>query len=364
MAKCSPDGPVEKYRRYLEGTGAFSHHTVDNYLYDVQHLERWLKRRRRNLLEARDADLRAYLESLNSTLAPSSLARRISGVGRFFRYAERRGWMRSNPAAMLQRPRVTPVEMPVATEDEVMGLLEDDSDKSLLGLRTTAALELLYGAGVRIAELAAMDVEHLDTRARMLRVRGKGGKERLCPVNSTALRALARYHDARAAHLRERGRPEVPAPLFTTTQGKRLSVRQLRFSIKDAAAAHGLMLTPHDFRRAYATHLLNRGARIEDLSDLMGHARLSTTQRYARVYPETVRRTYARSHPRAHKLQAQCRQARCEGLATVQLQRRVAMRVTPGPCAEEGWRPDTRRRGARKARRIQQRNAPPVHLSS
>jgi integrase/recombinase XerC len=242
--------------------------------------------------------LRAWIADMHGRgLSPSTVGRRLSAARSFFAWAERRGAVPVNPAKDVRHPKRSE-QLPERLDvDEISAILEAPPADTLAGARDRALLELLYGAGLRVSEVVSLDVDDLDLRGRTLRVLGKGGVERVVPFGSKACRAVQHYLRA-ARELRRRH--EQPA-LFLNLRGTRLSDRSVRrilnAAVERAALLHGVH--PHVLRHSFATHLLESGMDLRAIQELLGHARLTTTQRYTRVSLQHVLEVYDRSHPRA-----------------------------------------------------------------
>jgi integrase/recombinase XerC len=209
-----------------------------------------------------------------------------------FRFLARRGVLAANPARQVRGPRLgrrLPSFLPV---DETAALLGPAPEPSLAGARDRALLELLYSSGLRVAEGCGLDLDDLDEARRTVRVLGKGGRERVVPVGETALEALGAYLERRG---RRRG------PLFLNARGGRLTTRSAHRIVRARAreAGIGQRVTPHTLRHSFATHMLGAGADLRLIQELLGHRRLSTTQRYTHVSPEHLMRVYDAAHPRA-----------------------------------------------------------------
>jgi len=208
---------------------------------------------------------------------------------------ERAGRIATNPAQDVKSPKVArrlPKPVPV---DEVFALLAQPDPKTVLGLRDRAILEFLYGAGLRVSELCGLSPADVDRTQRLVRVLGKGRKERLCPLHQTALQALEAYLSRREEL------PVAADALFLNYRGGRLSARSVarhldRYVLQCALSRH---VSPHALRHSFATHLLAGGMDIRSIQELLGHASLSTTQRYTAVSWELLQQTYDKAHPRA-----------------------------------------------------------------
>jgi len=245
--------------------------------------------------------VRAWLGRLSRDgLARSTVARKISALRSFFRLVCREGVLERNPAAAVGTPRQ---EKPVAvapTYDEVLLLLGQPDTENLSGLRDRAILELLYGSGLRAAELVSMDLADLDLDGSLIRVRGKGRKERIVPLGGKAAEALGAYL-ARRDEFRSADRTPHPDAVFLNRRGGRISTRWLRMMVGNCvrSAAADARISPHALRHSFATHLLDGGMGLREIQELLGHASLSTTQRYTHLSTTQLLRTYDAAHPKA-----------------------------------------------------------------
>jgi integrase/recombinase XerC len=234
-------------------------------------------------------DLRWELARRGRSWSPRTRARKLSALRTFGRYGIRQGWWDTDPAARLTRPKLPPSLPRALTPDESAGLL--DYPWGPQERRDAALFELAYGAGLRAAELVGLDVEQVDLDRSEVRVRGKGSKERVVPFGRKARAALE-------AWLREEGGPPS-GPLFTTRPGRRMSDRTLRRRLhrRVLEVALGRPVTPHMLRHSFATHLLEGGADLRAIQQMLGHASLSTTQRYTAVSVDHLRSVYDDAHP-------------------------------------------------------------------
>ena len=248
--------------------------------------------------------VRSYLAHLHrARLSNRSLARHLSSLRSFFRWACRAGHLEKNPAAGLPSPRV-PKTLPRAmTLPDTERLLAAEEEDSFIPERERALFELLYATGLRVSEAAGLDVEDVDLEARLLRVTGKGSRERIIPFGEAAGEALRAYLPSRAA-LRHRAGSESPEegePLFVNARGGRLTTRSMARLLKRRLRAAGLPeeISPHALRHTFATHLLQAGADLRAIQELLGHASLSTTQKYTHLDAARLREVYRHSHPKA-----------------------------------------------------------------
>jgi integrase/recombinase XerC len=246
--------------------------------------------------------VRSHLASLHrGSLGNRSLARHLSTLRSFFRWACRRGHLEKSPAKGVPAPRVgktLPRAMTLADTDALLDAPEEGSFPE----RDRALFELLYATGLRVSEAAGLDLEDVDLSARMARVTGKGGKERIVPFGEEAEASLRDYLPARAAFRRERVEDgENGEPLFINARGGRLTTRSMGRLLKRRLRAAGLPseISPHALRHTFATHLLSAGADLRAIQELLGHASLSTTQKYTHLDAARLRDVYRRAHPKA-----------------------------------------------------------------
>jgi len=293
---------LEQFRVHLEDEKGASPHTVRNYLIDLEDFERYLvERMKLSLLSGTHAAIRGYLGTLSTDHAPASRARRLASIKSFYKYLVRQKLLPASPAKLVKSPKLPKALPKVLPVEEVFALLDVHDLKSVLGLRDKSILELLYGGGLRISELCALDLLDVDRRGRIVRVMGKGSKERLVPVNAQAIRALEAWLARRGELLAEPRPAQAPDALFLNARGGRLTDRSIRRHL-DAhvlKCALARKVSPHALRHSFATHLLGGGADIRSIQELLGHASLSTTQRYTHVTWEQLQEVYDAAHPRA-----------------------------------------------------------------
>jgi integrase/recombinase XerC len=239
----------------------------------------------------------------------ATAARRLAAVRTLLRYLRREGLIADDPGALVTTPKQH-VRMPAhLSEVEVTALIAATSNETPLGRRDRAILELFYAAGLRLSELAGLDLEDVNLSARMARVLGKGGKERIIPFNQSAAHAIRAYladreqliHASVGAGPSEGGRRARAQSLFVNYRGGRLTVRSIDRLVRRyvAASSARMGISPHALRHSFATHLLQRGADLRAIQELLGHARLSTTQRYTHVNAAQLFEVYRKAHPRA-----------------------------------------------------------------
>jgi integrase/recombinase XerC len=287
--------PLAAFLRHLAVERNASAHTRRSYANDLTDFQRFLSGRGIAGLAAADLRaVRAWLAALHGRgLRPASIARKLAAVRSCFRFLVRRGRLETNPAREVRGPRQPSRLVSFLPIDEATELVGGRAVGGNHRARDVAILELLYASGLRVSELTGLDVDALDRHERTVRVLGKGGKERIVPYGTQAARAL----EAWLAH-----RGEARGALFTNARGGRLSVRSVHTIVSGAARAAGIArrVSPHTLRHTFATHLLDGGADLRAIQELLGHSRLSTTQRYTHVGAEQLMKVYDKAHPRAH----------------------------------------------------------------
>ncbi len=316
---------LKSFLDYLRLNRNVSPHTARAYEGDVSQFQDFLvvyTGRPRRELGPRDctvAAIRGFLAELyREDRSRTTASRKLAAVRAFMRYLRREGLMEGDPGALVATPRVEE-RLPAHLEiDEMTRLLETPDIATPLGRRDRAMLELFYASGLRLSELVGLDLEDVNLSGRMVRVLGKGGKERLVPFNESAAEAIRAYLRDRPQFEREAGRarqgPPRPAPpprpvrrtagsgpLFVNYRGGRLTGRSVYRLVRRyvAMCSTRFGISPHSLRHSFATHLLERGADLRAIQELLGHARLSTTQRYTHVSAAQLIDVYRRAHPRA-----------------------------------------------------------------
>jgi integrase/recombinase XerC len=294
------------FERYLRDEKRVSPHTVRNYLSDLGQFRAFIKTLFPDGAGVSSIDtltLRAYLGLLHQKgLSRSSMMRKLAALRTFFRFLHREGRVASNPARALYTPRQAKKVPRVLTEQDAAALVEappSPDDTSLLGLRDRALLELLYATGLRASEVVGLDFERLLLSERLVRVVGKGGKERIVPFGEPAARAVAEYLGARKD---AKGR-KAGAAVFVNARGTRLTSRSLQRIVEKYVLLNpgGKDASPHTLRHSFATHLLTRGADLRAIQELLGHSSLSTTQKYTHVATAQLKAIYDSAHPRSKR---------------------------------------------------------------
>jgi integrase/recombinase XerC len=303
-----PDEHVARFLRHLEGERQLSEHTVAAYRRDLRDLSSFLDEYYgRADWDWRDPDrlaLRSFMGWCGRRgLSRRTVGRKMSAVRTFFRFLHREGVLESNPTRSVKAPRFErrlPGHAGRGDLDAVFRLAEARAaENSLQGTRDLVIVEILYGSGLRLAELQGLNVQDLDLRSSQIKVLGKGKKERIVPCTAAAARAVERYRPRRREALARAGRTS-PA-LLLNRSGARLSARSIQKVVRGflEQAAGGDDLTTHSLRHSFATHLLDGGADLMAVKELLGHASLSTTRIYTHMSRERLRRVYDETHPRA-----------------------------------------------------------------
>lgn len=294
------DEHVEQFVRHLALERRLSARTVDAYRQDLEALVEFLERSGTDLRGATYPLLRRWLAHQRTRgYARSTIARRAAAVRTFYRFATRRGLVERNPATLLVSPKLGARLPSVLKPGEADALVEAPADDDPWSLRDRALLELLYGCGLRVSEACGLDVAEVDLDRGRVRVRGKGDREREVPMGEEAADALRTYlRDARAQCPPRGGDPHA---LFRNRRGRRLSPRDARSVVEKyrRAVLTGRRVSPHTLRHSFATHLMEGGADIRAVQELLGHASLGSTQRYTHVSRGRLFGAHRDSHPRA-----------------------------------------------------------------
>jgi integrase/recombinase XerC len=296
---------LKAFLQFLALNRNASAHTVRAYESDLTQFigyvaaEADLKKRDLEPSQLDRAAVRGFLAQLHALRqSRATAARKLAAVRTFIRYLRREGVIEDDPGALVATPK-RDIRMPAhLSESEMAALIDAPAGDTALSRRDRAILELFYASGLRLSELAGLDMDDLNLGGRMVRVLGKGGKERLVPFNTSAARAIREYLKDRAALRASRpGRD----PLFVNYRGTRLTVRSIDRLVRRyvAASSARMGISAHALRHSFATHLLQRGADLRAIQELLGHARLSTTQRYTHVNAAQLLDVYRKSHPRA-----------------------------------------------------------------
>ena len=285
---------TDKFTNYLNIEKNYSPYTVINYKIDLKEFETFL-----NLAGQKDIKeidyfvLRKFLATLSEkNLNKRSVSRKISTLKSFFKFMIREGEIKNNPAASLIYPRLDKNLPGFLTESEVLKIINLPKTEGMFGLRDKAIFEVLYSTGARVSELVSLKINDVDLISGIAKVMGKGRKERLLPLGEPAIVAVKKYLDMRGDNCQS---------LFVNKHTKGLTDRGIRVIVERyiKQSASSLKVSPHTFRHSFATHLLNRGADLRSVQELLGHSSISTTQIYTHLTIDGLKKVYEKAHPRA-----------------------------------------------------------------
>jgi integrase/recombinase XerC len=294
---------MSRFERHLVVERNVSEHTRRAYLRDLEGFRAFLDEN----LPGRGSDeellrrvdhlmLRRYMAQLHRTNRKTTIGRKLAAIRTFFRFLVREGVVKANPGEMVSTPRQEKYLPRTLSVDEAFALMESGGGSGLLAMRDRAIVEILYSCGLRVSELTALDVGSVSFEESLVRVIGKGRKERIVPIGRQAKEALRLYLEARSAYA-------DGDPLFLNHRGGRLTPRSIQRHLKKYLLMAGILkeATPHSLRHSFATHLLDGGADLRAIQELLGHASLSTTQKYTQVSVEQLTAVYDKAHPRSRK---------------------------------------------------------------
>lgn len=291
---------IDNFATYIADERNLSPHTRAAYLRDLGEFRLFLEGHGgsdlQSLARLDSFLLRRYLAELHKRNQRTSIARKLSTLRTFFRYLVREGRLASNPAEGLSSPKLNRYLPKTLSVDEATALMERGYGNTLLDLRDRAIVELFYSSGLRVSELTGLDIGALDLREKLVRVLGKGRKERILPIGRKS-------HEALLAYLEARNMPNAEEPLFLNARGGRLTPRSVQRNLKTRLIKAGVIkdISPHALRHSFATHLLDGGADLRAIQELLGHASLSTTQKYTQVSVDQLMSVYDKAHPRSKK---------------------------------------------------------------
>ena len=283
---------------------AVSEHTLSSYESDLRDFEHFLRSRNATIDSIDHVFLRDFLNRLyERKLQKTSVARKLACLRTFFKFLVHDGRLKSNPAELISSPRL-PKKLPsYLGEEEAAAVVEMPQGSSLKDLRDRAILELLYASGLRVRELVGLNDENLDMPEHLVRVFGKGKKQRIVPFGEYAARALATYLSERDRVGLAQAEDSGHIPVFVSLRGRRLNARDVQRLVEKTRTRlpSGRRFTTHTLRHTFATHLLERGADLRAIQELLGHSSLATTQKYTHVSLEHLRAEYDKAHPKARK---------------------------------------------------------------
>jgi integrase/recombinase XerD len=298
VAAADSDPLIDAFLDTLWAERGLSRNTLQSYRYDLGRLSEFLGRRGTVLVSAGREDLLQFLAAqLQAGRSPRTLSRHLSGFRQFYRWLLREGRIRRDPTALIESPKLGRGLPKALSEEQVNRLLDAPDTATELGLRDRTMLELMYASGLRVSELVGLELHNLNLNQGVLRVTGKGGKDRLVPLGEEALSWVQRYLKASRPALM--GGAECPR-LFVTARRKGMTRQAFWHGIRKHAQAAGITqpVSPHMLRHSFATHLLNHGADLRVVQLLLGHSDLSTTQIYTHIAREGLKQLHRKHHPR------------------------------------------------------------------
>ena len=293
------------FEEYLRGHRRLSPYTCRNYIHAVSSFRDWCNDSRQavvNLFTIDKSTARSYLIEVQHKVSRVTLRNHVSGIRNFYKFCMERNHCESNPFHSLTLPKTEKKLPQYLTEKDILKLLEQPNSQNrksekgkVLELRDQMILEILYGGGFRVSELISLNYGDINWEQKLLKVTGKGGKQRFCPVGDRAIKSIRKFQEIRQQV------PAVTYPVVTSIQGRRLSARSVQLILKKYLLTAGLPLdlSPHKLRHSYATHLLDHGADLRAVQEMLGHRSLSTTQIYTHVSVAKLKKTHGQAHPRA-----------------------------------------------------------------
>ena len=300
----SPCNEIDKFLEHIILERRLSYHTLRNYRGSLIRFHKWMKKEepKMSIVQTTKQTARSYLIESQDLLARKTLANQVSALRTFFQFCQTRKWTQSNPFKNLSLPKPEKSLPKFLTTQQAKALMnspsivhQDSKREEFFSSRDKIILELMYGAGLRISEVSGLNHEHLDLKNLSVRVIGKGQKERICPLIPQTVHKLV---DFRARYSKD---ASLSSPLFTNFSGRRITTRWIQILLKKCLKAASLPLdfTPHKLRHSFATHLLDNGADLRAVQELLGHASLSTTQVYTHVSVGRLKKAHKLAHPRA-----------------------------------------------------------------
>jgi integrase/recombinase XerC len=304
---------IDDFAVYLEIQKNLSFHTRQAYIADIHQFLTYMKtvgsgaRSPVSAVSTLSADvdhiqIRGFMRSLYlAKLKRVSIARKLAALRAFFKYLLREGRIHVNPAQLVQSPTPEKHIPGILSVDELITVLNAPVPETPLALREKAIMELFYSAGIRLSELAGLNMEDINYTQGLIKIRGKGRKERIVPIGGPALKAMQGYLDKRTEPLTSSSSENRVTPLFLNTAGKRLTARSVARVVNQSIKRSGInrKVSPHALRHSFATHMMDAGADLRAIQELLGHESLSTTQKYTAVSISRLMEVYDKAHPRA-----------------------------------------------------------------
>jgi integrase/recombinase XerC len=303
---------IKKFMNHLEIEENFTLNTVKNYMIDIRQFHEFLKENHASAQGANADDLmdvdhmtiRAFLGFLyRKRLKKVSISRKVSSLKTFFKYCIRDGMIKTNPAELVQSPKIEKYVPLFLTFEEMLKVIETKTGTGTKGMREKAIVELFYSSGIRLSELVGLNISDIDFTGGLIKVRGKGRKERIVPVGDPALNAVRGYLEIRNEVSKTNEQLRSAMPVFIGKDKARISTRTVERILDKVVHMAGLnrKISPHVLRHTFATHMMEAGADLRAIQELLGHESLSTTQRYTSVTVGRLLEIYDQAHPRAKK---------------------------------------------------------------
>ncbi|HPJ95760.1 MAG TPA: tyrosine recombinase XerC [Syntrophales bacterium] len=303
---------IDEFIKYIDLEKGYSPHTTGSYRSDLIQFASFLEQNRwcvergeqERLIDVDPVGIRKYLGQLHrDKLKKTSIGRKIAALKSFFKYLMKKGYLERNPVADIQTPKKEKYIPVFLTVDEVFAILEKSCSNDPADLRNRAMLELLYTSGIRRAELLGLNCSDIDFKQALIKVRGKGKKERVVPVGEQALQSMREYRDRGRVEAAQSDSFGAGEPFFTSKKGERLNPRTISRIVDKLTVSGGInrKISPHVLRHTFATHLLDGGADLRAIQEMLGHESLSTTQKYISVSMAKLMETYDTAHPRSRR---------------------------------------------------------------
>lgn len=292
---------IRGYAAYLRLERSYSENTIGGYTHDVNLLREFLEDKGRDIKEVEEADLHEFLASLRDMgIGARSQARIIAGVRGFFRYLQLEGVLELNPAELLDSPKLTLYLPEVLSVEEIDAMIEAIPREKDESLRNEAIMEMLYGSGLRVSELVNLKISHIGLEEGFILVEGKGNKQRVVPVSPRAMELIGLWMDQREGL---KIAPDASDILFLNRRGRKLTRVMIFYIVKDLAERAGIKrnVSPHTLRHSFATHLLEGGANLRSIQELLGHESVTTTELYVHLDRRHLRATLEQYHPLFNK---------------------------------------------------------------
>lgn len=306
------ENATRAFGAHIEIERNFSPHTKRSYLSDLRQFQDFLSEN--NISAKEDGDdrvihidqttIRAFLAFLyRKKIKKVTISRKISSLRAFFKYLLREGRVKNNPAEMIQTPKVEKYLPTFLSVDEAFSLTGIEFKDDVFGLRDRATIELFYSSGIRVSELTGLNVDDIDWNSSLVKIRGKGKKERIIPVGEPALEALKSYVQKRDELLKKNLTNDINTPLFLNKSGTRITTRSVGRLLDKYVSLSGInkKIGPHVLRHTFATHLMDGGADLRVIQELLGHESLSTTQKYTSTSVSRLMEVYDKAHPKAKR---------------------------------------------------------------